>query len=75
MKTVSLQFDSLKFIPVQNLKGELFAYDVALHPLRLLNSEDNSLFTCYSIDHEGKLTDKESIFRKEELQVVWVRTS
>ena len=73
MRNIIVQFDSLKFVPVQNITGELFAFNADDYPNRLFNSADNSSFTCYSIDSNGNLTDKEYVFKKEELTPVWVK--
>ena len=75
MKTIFLKFDSLKFIPVQNSIGELFAFDVdnSLHTLD--DSPESTTFRCYSIGLDGNLaiTGKEYSFQKECLSTIWVK--
>jgi len=75
MKTIFLKFDSLKFIPVQNSTGGLFAFNVDNFPYTLDDSPDSTTFTCYSIELDGNLalTGKEYFFQKEELFPIGVK--
>ena len=73
MKSINLHFDSLKFIPVLNSMGELFAFNVDNFPNKLHNSPDNTTFTCYPIGFDGNLEGKKFFFQKEELTPVWVK--
>lgn len=72
MKTIFLQFDSLEFIPVQNATGDLFAFSADNFSKDLYNSPDKTTFTCYPIGQDGKLTNKEFFFQKEELSAIGV---
>lgn len=75
MKTISLQFDSLEFIPVLNNDGELFAFEAKKYPNKLWNSEKGTSFNCFPINDNGNLEmNVTKTFKKENLMVVWVST-
>ena len=73
MKTINLQFDSLKFIPVQNLEGDLFAFKVDNYIDKFNNSDDKNIFTCYKIELNGELAGKKYFFPIDELSPIGVK--